>query len=365
MRHALEQRGRADDLSGGAEPALECVLGHERLLHHSRPAAGEALDGDDLVPAGCLREDEAGIHGASIEQDAAGTAGTLSAGELRAEELEILAQDREQSPAARLDGMTLAVDLENDPHEGRTTDGRLRTSSGYDPTVRRVAATIAMLVASALLLAGCGGSSKDATATTGAATTPASTSTTAGSSGHCRDVTAPSPRADGGAKEPTERLDPERTYRLVFTTNCGTFTITLDQQKAPATAASLVSLANQKFYDDTIFHRIVPGFVIQGGDPTQTGSGGPGYQTVDAPPADAAYTKGIVAMAKTASEPAGTSGSQFFIVTAADAQLPPDYAIVGTVTDGLDVVERIGKLGDASEQPTRPVVIESVVVESQ
>jgi cyclophilin family peptidyl-prolyl cis-trans isomerase len=151
----------------------------------------------------------------------------------------------------------------------------------------------------------------------------------------------------------------------VFTTNCGTFTITLDQASAPATAASLVGLAKQKFFDDTIFHRIVPGFVIQGGDPTQTGSGGPGYQTVDAPPADAAYTKGVVAMAKTADEPAGTSGSQFFVVTADDAQLPAQYAIVGKVTSGLPVVERIGELGDATEQPTQPVVISSVTVEEQ
>ena len=113
--------------------------------------------------------------------------------------------------------------------------------------------------------------------------------------------------------------------------------------KAPATAASLVSLAKSGFYDNTIFHRIVPEFVIQGGDPTQSGSGGPGYTTVDAPPRDASYTKGVVAMAKSATEPAGTSGSQFFVVTGADIGLPPDYAVVGNVTSGIDVVERIGR----------------------
>ena len=135
---------------------------------------------------------------------------------------------------------------------------------------------------------------------------------------------------------------------------------------APATAASLVSLAKSGFYDNLIFHRIIPGFVIQGGDPTQSGSGGPGYQTIDTPPADTKYTKGVVAMAKTATEPAGTSGSQFFVVTGGDAAfLPPDYAVVGKVTSGIDVVERIGALGDASGQPTRPVVIESVTVEEQ
>ena len=140
-------------------------------------------------------------------------------------------------------------------------------------------------------------------------------------------MAVPAAREDGGATAPKERLDPEMTYNLVFKTNCGSFTVTLDQAKAPATAASLVSLAKSGFYDDTIFHRIVPGFVIQGGDPTQTGSGGPGYQTVDPPPADTTYAEGVVAMAKLGTEPAGTSGSQFFVVSGPDAaSLPPDYA---------------------------------------
>jgi peptidyl-prolyl cis-trans isomerase B (cyclophilin B) len=103
--------------------------------------------------------------------------------------------------------------------------------------------------------------------------------------------------------------------------------------------------------------------VIQGGDPTQSGGGGPGYSTVDPPPADARYTKGVVAMAKTAADPPGTSGSQFFVVTGDDVGLPPDYAVVGEITDGLDVVERIGTLGDATEQPTLTVLVEKVTVE--
>ena len=123
-----------------------------------------------------------------------------------------------------------------------------------------------------------------------------------------------------------------------------------------------MKLAKNGFYDDTIFHRIVPGFVIQGGDPLGRGTGGPGYSTVDKPPADARYTKGVVAMAKTGAEPAGTSGSQFFVVTGADVGLPPDYAIVGKVTQGLDVVERIGKLGSATEKPTQTVLIRKVTV---
>jgi peptidyl-prolyl cis-trans isomerase B (cyclophilin B) len=235
--------------------------------------------------------------------------------------------------------------------------------------VRRLAPLLLVAVAAALLAAGCGssGSDDESAATTG--TSAIATGTTSGGSeatASCTDVEVPAARKDGGAKQPTERLDPEKTYKLVFTTNCGSFTVTLDQKSAPATSASLVSLAKQGFYDNTIFHRIVPGFVIQGGDPTQTGSGGPGYKTVDAPAQDAAYVKGVVAMAKAADEAAGTSGSQFFIVTGDDVGLPPEYAIVGTVTEGLAVVEHIGTLGDAStEQPTRPVVIDSVTVEEQ
>jgi cyclophilin family peptidyl-prolyl cis-trans isomerase len=104
--------------------------------------------------------------------------------------------------------------------------------------------------------------------------------------------------------------------------------------------------------------------VIQGGDPTATGSGGPGYSTEDEPPADARYTRGAVAMAKAGNEPPGTAGSQFFVVVGEDAGLPPDYAVVGKVSDGMETVERIGTQGDpATEQPTQTIVIEKVTVE--
>jgi len=209
--------------------------------------------------------------------------------------------------------------------------------------------TCALLAAVlALAVSGCGGGGDDAQTTPG-----------------CDDVDAPAPREDGGQTAPAASLDATKTWTLSFETSCGTFDVTLDLDSAPNTAASLVSLARDGYFDDTEFHRIVPGFVIQGGDPTQSGSGGPGYSTRDAPAPDAAYTKGVVAMAKTATEPPGTAGSQFFVVTGADAGLPPEYAVVGTVTSGLDVVERIGKLGDpATEQPTQPVVIDSVTVGS-
>jgi cyclophilin family peptidyl-prolyl cis-trans isomerase len=183
-----------------------------------------------------------------------------------------------------------------------------------------------------------------------------------GAGAPCTPATPHSHPAGGYPREKLQ-LNPAKTYELVFQTNCGSFTVTLDPKLAPNATSSLVSLAKRGFFTDTYFHRIVPGFVIQGGDPTGTGTGGPSYRTVDKPPRGTRYTHGVVAMAKTAAEPAGTAGSQFFVVTGADARLPAEYAVVGKVTSGLDVVDRIGKLGDpATEQPTSPVVISGVRV---
>jgi cyclophilin family peptidyl-prolyl cis-trans isomerase len=171
----------------------------------------------------------------------------------------------------------------------------------------------------------------------------------------CTKVKQPKLGAHTVAK-PKLGLSPKKTYDVVFQTNCGSFTVKLDQKQSPKTAASFVYLVQKGFFDKTVFHRIVPDFVIQGGDPTGTGTGGPGYLTVDTPPRNAAYAHGVVAMAKTQTQPAGTSGSQFFVCTT-DVQLPPDYAIIGKVVKGLDVVDRIGKLGNASQQPTQVVEI--------
>jgi peptidyl-prolyl cis-trans isomerase B (cyclophilin B) len=104
--------------------------------------------------------------------------------------------------------------------------------------------------------------------------------------------------------------------------------------------------------------------VIQGGDPKGDGTGGPGYSVVEAPPQGLSYTKGVVAMAKTAAEADGTSGSQFFVVTAEDAQLPPQYALLGEVTRGQDVVDKIGvvETDPATDEPVEPVVISSIKV---
>lgn len=224
----------------------------------------------------------------------------------------------------------------------------------------RVVVTLVLVLL--LAAAGCGGD--DGSDEAAGTTTQATETETEGSTG-CSKVEAPSPRKDGGATEPSERLDPERTWTLTFDTSCGRFVVTLDTARAPATTASLVALAEDGFFDDTLFHRVVPGFVIQGGDPTQTGTGGPGYSTVDAPASDTMYVRGVVAMAKTGAEPPGTAGSQFFVVTGTNIGLPPEYAVVGTVTEGLDVVSLIDAIGDpTTEQPLLPVVVESVTAAS-
>jgi len=187
------------------------------------------------------------------------------------------------------------------------------------------------------LLAGCGGGGKN-TATTQATATAAT--------------------SQGSEQRPP--LDASKTYTVTLKTNEGTFSFDLDVKDSPNTAASFAALVKKGFFDGLTFHRIVPGFVIQGGDPNGDGTGGPGYTTVDIPPSDAKYTKGVVAMAKGGAEPPGTSGSQFFVVTGDDIGLPPDYALLGNVTSGTGVVEEIGKLGDPStEQPTKRIVIET------
>jgi cyclophilin family peptidyl-prolyl cis-trans isomerase len=158
-------------------------------------------------------------------------------------------------------------------------------------------------------------------------------------------------------------LDPKQPHTVHVLTNLGRFDIRLDVEDSPCVTSSFAALVRQRFFDGTIFHRIVPGFVIQGGDPTGTGTGGPGYTVVDAPPRDSLYTEGVVAMAKSADEPRGTAGSQFFVVTGANAGLPPDYAILGVVTKGLKVVERVGRLGNAvTERPTRRVAVLKMTV---
>lgn len=206
------------------------------------------------------------------------------------------------------------------------------------------------LAAALLLVAGCGGDD-------GGGDQEAS-----GLPDGCESVSAPPPKA-AEAEKPKEDLNGPATATVE--TSCGSFTIELDTAQAPKTTSSFAGLAEQGFYDDTAIHRIEKEFVVQGGDPLGDGTGGPGYSIDELPPQDLTYTRGTVAMAKTSAEPPGRSGSQFFVVTApADAGLPPDYALLGTIGEGLDVVERIESLGGDDGRPTSPVVIERITIET-
>ena len=161
--------------------------------------------------------------------------------------------------------------------------------------------------------------------------------------------------------KPNDELKKGKTYVARVLTNCGEFEITLDPKRAPRTGGSFKTLVDKHFYDGLSFHRIVAGFVIQGGDPEGDGHGGPGFSVTEAPPEDLTYGKGVVAMAKTETDPAGTSGSQFFVVTGEDAGLPPDYALLGKVTKGQDVVDKIGVVEvGPDEKPLEPVVIRQI-----
>lgn len=223
--------------------------------------------------------------------------------------------------------------------------------------LKRMSLLAIAAVACAAVLAACGDGGDDAST--------AADST--GAAAQCETVDAPPPKTDVKLKAPS--ADAPTASGVVFDTSCGSFTVAFDD-RAPKTAASFQHLAEEGFYDDTVFHRVVPGFVIQGGDPLGTdpklaGTGGPGYSVDEKPPADLSYTKGIVAMAKSDAEPPGRSGSQFYVVTGVDAGLPPDYALVGEVTDGMDVVEAIDALGTpgADGPPSMPVVINSATTE--
>jgi cyclophilin family peptidyl-prolyl cis-trans isomerase len=191
------------------------------------------------------------------------------------------------------------------------------------------------------------------------------TTAAASSAAGCPKVKTPKPRSES-RKPPKKSLDPHKTWTATLKTSCGSFTIRLDVKHSPHTTASFVSLARSHYFDNTIFHRVIPGFVIQGGDPTATGTGGPGYSTVDKPPKSTKYTVGTVAMAAAQNDPPGKAGSQFFVVTGDASFLTPVYAVLGKVTKGMPVVQKIGKLGQHTEEgtPTRIVVIRSVTISS-
>ena len=179
----------------------------------------------------------------------------------------------------------------------------------------------------------------------------------------CRAAKKPAPKS-GDFTEPAPTItDLTKTYVATVDTSCGSFTIQLAGGEAPETVNSFAFLANERFYDGLTFHRLVKDFVIQGGDPSGDGTGGPGYTVPDEPPANG-YQVGSVAMANSGP---GTTGSQFFVVTtdegAANLGGPPFlYSILGQVTEGLETVLRIESLAKDNQQPRAVVVIDKVTV---
>ena len=174
-----------------------------------------------------------------------------------------------------------------------------------------------------------------------------------------------SPHTTKFAKPPPMCISPSKTYTAVMKTSQGDLTITFDPKQAPNTVNNFVVLSRYHFYDGLTFHRIVPDFVIQGGDPQGTGNGGPGYQFADEVPQAGQYKTGSLAMANSGPN---TNGSQFFIVLSDNGakQLQPLYSLFGQVTNGMDVVAKIAALGDPSAQngaPKEKVTITSVTIQ--
>jgi cyclophilin family peptidyl-prolyl cis-trans isomerase len=152
-------------------------------------------------------------------------------------------------------------------------------------------------------------------------------------------------------------IDANKTYKATLDTNKGSFEITFFPKEAPKTVNNFVCLAKAGFYDNTIIHRVVPGFVIQGGDPEGTGRGGPGYRFEDEP-VQRPYNRGIVAMANAGPN---TNGSQFFVCLD-NVNLPPAYTIFGEVTSGMDTVDKIAAVQINGSSPVEPVTVSKVTI---
>lgn len=175
------------------------------------------------------------------------------------------------------------------------------------------------------------------------------------------------PAADGSSPKtqrfdgpPPMVIDPTKRYTAEVVTSKGTMVIALDADAAPKTVNNFVFLSRWHYYDGIVFHRIIPGFMLQGGDPEGSGRGGPGYRFDDELPAPGRYEIGSLAMANAGPN---TNGSQFFIVSGPDGtSLPPSYSLFGKVVNGLDVIKSIESVGSRSGSPSEEVVIESVTV---
>jgi len=191
---------------------------------------------------------------------------------------------------------------------------------------------------------------------------PGGTTTTIASTTACPAADGSSPRTQSFETPPPVCIDATKTYTAAIDTDLGSFTVALDPTKAPITVNNFVVLARYQFFDGLKFHRIVPNFVIQGGDPEGTGAGGPGYTISEEPPADKTYQKYDLAMAKT--DAPNSTGSQFFVVTGDPAPLNQvaTYSLFGHVTAGTDVVDKIGAVEVNGQTPKTPVMMTKVTI---
>ncbi|MDQ6909510.1 MAG: peptidylprolyl isomerase [Actinomycetota bacterium] len=177
----------------------------------------------------------------------------------------------------------------------------------------------------------------------------------------CPETDGSSPKTQRFSGPPPMCIDPAKSYTATMVTSKGTMTIALDPSGAPKTVNNFVVLARYHYYDGVTFHRIIPGFVLQGGDPEGTGRGGPGYRLDDELPKAGRYEMGSLAMANAGPN---TNGSQFFVISGPDGmRLPPQYSLFGKVVAGLDVVEAINAVGSpGAGTPKEKVTIESVTI---
>ena len=266
-----------------------------------------------------------------------------------------------------------------------------RDAERYRARRKRALLTYGSLGVVVLVLLGIGGTMfanrpkhKAAAAATTTTSPTSPTTTTVPPTGARIDApTAPAAVACGGKlparhqhpsfkKAPTARLDSAKTYVVTLKTSCGSFKLQMDPKTAPIAAANFVFLAQHGFYDATWFHRIVPGgsagiAVIQGGDPKGTGTGGPGYTIKDEPPkgVKTPYKQYTIAMAK--AQAANSGGSQFFINTGNNVNLPANYALFGKVISGQAVVNKIAAIpvgGQNNDTPTQAAWIEQATVQA-
>ncbi|MGI8752466.1 MAG: peptidylprolyl isomerase [Acidimicrobiales bacterium] len=178
---------------------------------------------------------------------------------------------------------------------------------------------------------------------------------------------SPCPAPDGSSPvqqtfsgRPPMCIDPAKRYGAEMVTTMGALSIALDPIGAPNTVNNFVFLGRYHYFDGIVFHRVIPGFVLQGGDPTGTGTGGPGYRFDDELPKPGRYELGSLAMANAGSN---TNGSQFFVISGPQGmQLPPKYSLFGKVVNGLDVVAAIDAIGTSSGKPKEKVTITSVTI---